>query len=63
MIKVNGKSYKVVESLGYNHDVGAYAKVVKDGDKERIVVGTRGCWSFYTPKVLPGSHVTGQENA
>jgi hypothetical protein len=60
MITVNGKKYKVVESLGYSPDVGEYAKVILVDGKERTVVGSRGCWRFWVPKILPRSHIIGQ---
>ena len=53
MIKVDGKSHKVVESLGYNPDVGAYVKVILVDGVERVVVGTNGCWRFWEPIVMP----------
>ena len=53
MIEVEGKKYKVVESLGYVHDVGMYAKVVKLGDAERIAVKDGGVWRWWKPIVLP----------
>ncbi|MFA5344750.1 MAG: hypothetical protein WC315_00525 [Candidatus Omnitrophota bacterium] len=59
MITIEGKKYKVVESLGYNHDAGTYGKVVLVDGKERIAVGTRGCWKFWEPQLRPGSKVTG----
>ncbi len=60
LITVNGQKYKVVESLGYNHDAGAYAKVIMVDGKERIVVGTNGCWKFWVPRILPRSRIVGQ---
>ena len=48
-ITVNGVKCKVVESLGYNHDMGGYVKrVVYDG-KEQMAVGGPGRWRLWTP--------------
>lgn len=47
-IMVDGVKYKVVESTGYNHDIGAYCKWVKTPDGEKMVVGSRGRWRFWT---------------
>ena len=60
MITVEGKKYKVVESLGYNHDVGAYAKVIMVDGKERVVTGTRGNWHFHKPLIRSLSRAQGQ---
>ncbi len=47
-IKINGESYKVVESMGFNHSVGMYAKLVQDGERERMAVKQGKCWRFWT---------------
>lgn len=60
MIKVEGKLYKVVESLGYNPDVGKNVKVILVDGKEQVVVGSKGYWQFWTPSVLPRGPVCGQ---
>ena len=47
---------KVVENLNYNHDLGCYAKVVKDvNGNERIVKRPPGgkIWSFHKVDVQP----------
>lgn len=49
-ITVDGKKYKVTESGGYNHDVGAYCKWVSTPEGERMVVGSPGRWRFWTAK-------------
>ena len=53
MIKVNGKSYKVTESLGFQHSVGMYAKVIMVDGKERTVVKDSGGWRFWVPILIP----------
>lgn len=37
----------VVERLGYDHSIGRYAAIVKDGDRERTVVKTGKVWRFW----------------
>jgi len=59
MIKVEGKLYKVVESLGYNPDVGNYVKVILVDGKERIIVGSKGSWQFWHPIILPKGPICG----
>lgn len=49
-------SMTAVENLHYNHDLGCYAKVVKDADgNERIVKRPPGgkLWSFHKVDVQP----------
>ncbi len=46
MINVDGKSYKVVESLGFQ--AGYQSKAIDDNGKERIVVKRGGRWSWWT---------------
>lgn len=48
-IEVDGKKLKVVESLGFNHSIGMYAKIVLTEDGERMAVKYRGGpWRFWT---------------
>ena len=47
-IEIEGNRYKVLESLGYNHDAGCYAKIVADGDRERMAVKQAGGWRFWS---------------
>ena len=58
MITVNGQKYKVVESLGYQR--GTYAKVILVDGVEHIVTGSRGCWKFSRPIILPKGPICGQ---
>jgi hypothetical protein len=60
MISIDGKKYKVVESLGFSHDVGSYAKIILVDGVERVVVGRPGCWKFYEPQIRPRGPITGQ---
>jgi len=51
IIKINGKKYKVIETLPY-HNAGMPAKVVKDEASktgERVAVKQGGKWRFWTP--------------
>lgn len=48
-ITINGRQYKVIDSGGYNHDIGAYWKMVKTPDGNLMVVGSRGSWRFWHP--------------
>lgn len=48
MIEVEGKKYKVTDKGCYSHDFGAYWKCVATPDGEKIVVGGRGSWRFWT---------------
>lgn len=50
-ITIDGKKYKVVEDLGFNHSAGCYAKLVQTPDGEKVAVsplGRRGHWRFWT---------------
>jgi len=60
MITIDGKRYKVVESLGYQN--GRYAKIVQTEVGERVAVayGRGGPWEWHKPVVLPGGPITGQ---
>lgn len=50
-INVDGNDYKVVESMGFNHNIGMYAKVVMTETGERVAVKhPRGVWRFWTPR-------------
>ena len=62
MITVEGQKYKVVEDLGYSHDVAAYAKVVDvGGGKERIATRVSGgMWQWHIPQIRPPGRVQGQ---
>lgn len=59
MIKIDGVSYKVIETLSY-HGIGMPVKVLKYNDTERIAVKRNGKWVWHTPIILPLGHVTGQ---
>lgn len=45
-IEIDGKKYKVAESLGYSHDMGCYAKAVMTEQGERIAVKVGKAWKF-----------------
>lgn len=48
-ITIAGVKYKVIDSGGYNHDVGSYWKVVETPDgHHKMVVGGRGRWRFWS---------------
>ena len=52
-ITIDGVKYKVVETFGYNHDTGCYAKRVQTPDGERMAVSPvarGGKWRFWTAK-------------
>lgn len=54
-ISVNNKSYKVLENLGYNPDVGLYVKEIETPEGPKIAVGPRGGpWRFLDSQ---GPHV------
>ena len=48
-ILIDGKSYTAVETLPY-HGMGCRAKVVQDGERERIAVNHGGGWEWH---ILP----------
>lgn len=48
-ITVDGIAYKVTDKGCYNHDIGSYWKRVETPDGEKMVVGSRGFWRFWTP--------------
>jgi hypothetical protein len=47
-ITMNGVKYKVIDSLGYNHDVGAQVKMIEYEGKRAMVVGSAGRWRLWT---------------
>ena len=47
-IQIQGQKYKVIESLGFVHSAGCYAKLVEDGERERMAVKRGGSWQFWT---------------
>ena len=47
-IEIDGQPYKVVESMGFVHSIGLYAKVVDDAGTERMVVKRGKSWVFWT---------------
>jgi hypothetical protein len=61
-IKVEGKSYKVTENLGYQN--GYYAKAVETPDGERIAVKRGAAWTWWTASDRVGqrSRVIGMSN-
>jgi len=59
-IKIEGKEYTVMESMGYIHSRGAYGKVVDDNGTERVAIKiSSGRWIFPKPIVRFGSSYTG----
>lgn len=62
-VTIDGQPYKVVESLGYNPDVGARViRVEHVGGTTHVAVGSRGSYRLWTARdrVRPGSKVRGQ---
>ena len=62
-VTIDGQPYKVVESLGYNPDVGARViRVEHVGGTTHTAVGSRGSYRFWTARdrVQLGSKVVGQ---
>lgn len=48
-ITVDGKKCRIVESLGYVHDIGARACIVLDDDEVKTAISAgRGVWRFWT---------------
>ena len=47
-IEVDGEHYDVVENMGFNHSVGMYTKLVRDGERERMAVKQGKRWRFWT---------------
>ena len=58
-IKIEGKEYTVIESMGYIHSRKAYGKVVDDNGTERVAIKISGRWIFAKPIVRFGSSYTG----
>jgi len=48
MVTIDGKKYKVIENMGYNHSIGKYVKMVDDNRKERMAVKSGKEWRFWT---------------
>ena len=62
-INIEGKDYKVVENMGFNHDIGGYAKFVQTDEGEKVAVKFRGGqWKFWRPqdKLRRRGPITGQ---
>lgn len=51
-VEVDGHKYKVVENMGYNHDIGMRAILIETDDGNKVVVSYRvaGPWRFWTPR-------------
>jgi len=48
-LTVNGKKYRLIEKMGFNHSVGKYvAFIEKDGEEKKVVKDTGGDWRFWT---------------
>lgn len=47
-IEVEGKKYRVLDSLGFVHSAGAYAKEIETDSGPQIVVKHSGVWRFWT---------------
>lgn len=47
-ITINGRKVKVLSSLGYNHDIGAYVKEVEIDGERQMAVGGPGRWRLWT---------------
>ena len=59
-IFVEGKEYKVIESLGWQASAGMYVKAIETETGRRIVVKPpSGSWSFHRPIVLPPTRYEG----
>jgi hypothetical protein len=46
-ITIDGRKVKVLSSLGYNHDVGAYVKEVEIDGQRQMAVGGPGRWRLW----------------
>jgi hypothetical protein len=65
-VQIDGQPYKVIESLGYNPDVGARVLQVEDvAGMRHTAVGSRGAYRLWTARdrVRLGSKVRGQSDA
>lgn len=66
-ITVDGGTYKVVESLGFQHSAGVYAKAVSTPQGERIAVRERrgGPWRWWMAedRLQPRGSVKGMLSA
>lgn len=49
-ITINGRKVKVLESLGYNPDVGDYVKMVEIDGQRQMAVGGPGRWRLWTAR-------------
>lgn len=49
-ITINGRKVKVLSSLGYNHDIGAYVKEVEIDGQRQMAVGGPGYWRLWTAR-------------
>ena len=48
MIEIEGKKYRVVESLGFQGGYQAKAVYFPETDEERVAVKRGGAWSWWT---------------
>lgn len=63
-ITVEGKRYKVLDNMGFQHSRGVWAKEVETENGPRIAIsGSRigAEWEWAKPEIRPASHVCGQD--
>ena len=62
LILIEGKTYQVIESLGYQIGVGLQARVVKTDQGERIAVKRKRGWTWWTveDRLQPRGKLIGQ---
>ena len=49
-ITIHGRKVKVLDSMGYNPDIGEHDKMVEIDGKRRMAVGGPGRWRLWTAK-------------
>ena len=47
-IEIDGTKYKVLDSLGFDHSIGAYAREVQTDSGPKMAVKQHGRWRFWT---------------
>ena len=63
-IAVEGKRYKVLDNMGFQHSRGVWAKEVETENGPRIAIrGSRigAEWEWAKPEIRPASYVCGQD--
>lgn len=61
MITIDGRKYKVIESMGFQHSRGVHVKAIETSAGEKLAIKyPGGDWQFANPTLMPGGPIIGQ---